>query len=197
MLFAQTCVQYFLVALVCINNRGIDSIDEIYYCECASGILTQKTPTASLLWEPQMKKKKDRYLSKQQAGNQATDANGDKGGDEAGELEGVVDDVLTDMRGASSVEADSGYLRRVVRQEEIAVDRRKERQQNMRRQAERQTDRIQGLRRCSLREEHDAKQEQRYCEKDRPGREDTGYGAHDGFMVTEEESASHPCHAED
>ena len=115
-----------------------------------------------------MKKKKDRYLSIQQAGNQVTDADGDKGGDEAGELEGVVDDVLTDMRGAGSVEADSGYLRRVVRQEKIAVDRRKERQQDMRRHAKRQADRVQGLCRCSLREEHDAEQEQRYREQDRP-----------------------------
>ena len=113
-------------------------------------------------------KKKDRYLSIQQAGNQVTDADGDKGGDEAGELEGVVDDVLTDMRGAGSVEADSGYLRRVVRQEEIAVDRRKERQQDMRRKTKCQTDRIEGLRGRCLREEHDAEQEQGYGKQDRP-----------------------------
>ena len=99
---------------------------------------------------------RDGYLSEQQPGDQVTDADGDKGGDEAGELEGMVDDKLTDMRGTCPVKTDSGYLRRVVRQEEIAVDRRKERQQDMRRKTKGQTDRIEGLRGRCLREEHDA-----------------------------------------
>ena len=76
---------------------------------------------------------KDSCLSQHKAGDQVTDADGDKGGDEAGELEGMVDDKLTDMRGTCPVKTDSGYLRRVVRQEEIAVDRREEGEQYMRR----------------------------------------------------------------
>ncbi len=73
-------------------------------------------------------------LSEHQAGNQVTDADGDKGGDEAGELEGMVDDIFADMRGAGSIKADSRYLRRVVRQEEIAVHRGEEGEQDMRRE---------------------------------------------------------------
>ena len=80
----------------------------------------------------------------------------------------MVDDKLTDMRGPCSIKSDSGYLRGIVGQEEIAVHRREERQQNMRRDAEGQTHRIEGLGRCCLREKHDAEQEQRYREQDRP-----------------------------
>ena len=76
---------------------------------------------------------RDGYLSEQQPGDQVTDADGDKGGDEARQLEGMVDDKLTDMRGTCPVKTDSGYLRRVVGQEEIAVDSREEGEQYMRR----------------------------------------------------------------
>ena len=99
---------------------------------------------------------RDGYLSEQQPGDQVTDADGDKSGDEAGELEGMVDDKLTDAGGTCPVKTDSGNLRRVVGQEEIAVDSREEGEQYMRRHAKRQADRVQGLRRGCLREEHDA-----------------------------------------
>ena len=111
---------------------------------------------------------RDGYLSEQQTGDQVTDADGDKGGDEARQLEGMVDDKLTDMRGTCPVKTDSGYLRRLVRQEEIAVDSREECEQYMRRHAKRQADRVQGLCRGCLREEHDAEQEQGYREQDQP-----------------------------
>ena len=68
-------------------------------------------------------------------GDQVADADGDKGSDEAGELERVVDDKLTDMRGSCPIKAYSGYLRRVVGQEEIAVDGREDSEQDMRRHA--------------------------------------------------------------
>ena len=76
---------------------------------------------------------RDGYLSEQQTGDQVTDADGDKGGDEARQLEGMVDDKLTDAGGTCPVKTDSGYLRRVVGQEEIAVDSREEGEQYMRR----------------------------------------------------------------
>lgn len=57
--------------------------------------------------------------------NQVTDAYRYKGCDKTGYLETVIEHIFTDASGTCSVEIDSRNFGWVVRNEEVAVDRRK------------------------------------------------------------------------
>lgn len=72
----------------------------------------------------------------------------------------MIHHETADASGARAVEVDSRHSRRIVWQEEIAIDSREHRNQSQRRDTKSDTQRIERANRCRLREEHDAHDEE-------------------------------------
>ena len=108
----------------------------------------------------------------------------------------MVDDPASHARGPRAVEVDGSYLRRIVGEEEIAIDGGKHGHQKQRTDAQGKAQRIEGGDGGGLGEEHDAHHKQGH------GKRERGFGYHpgqrlvDGLGIARIESAAHPCDSE-
>ena len=133
----------------------------------------------------------------QKGDNQITDAYRHEGGDETGELERMVDHVLANARRSGTVEVDGSHLGGVVGDEEIAVDGGEHGHQCQRRDAKGYAQGIEGAHGGSLREEHDAHEEQGDGEEEGILRDDVGDTVLEELDVAVEERVAHPGNTED
>ena len=122
---------------------------------------------------------------------------GDGGGDEAGHHEGVVEDPAAYACGAGGVEIYSGHDRRIVRDDEIAVDGRKEGYEHHGADSEGYSEGHDGAHGGCLAVEQNRHDEER--EGEEPGHfgDDSLYRAGQLGDIAVDESVAHPGYTED
>ena len=108
----------------------------------------------------------------------------------------MIQHVFSDTGGTRSIEIDGCHHRRIIRNEKIPVDRRKEGNQHIGRNAQCHAQRKQGTDGCRLTEQQDRHDKKRNTEKPRHIGHQTKYIFFDNGNVTGDKGIAHPCNTE-